>query len=75
MPDHFDDWLGTLDGEEYIKWGDFYGQKMHIAGSREIIAELSTPKMDEASAESQADRDAEEKELLEEQQDAPSPIG
>ncbi len=31
--------------------------------------------MDEYQAESQADRDAEEKELLEEQQDAPNPIG
>lgn len=58
MPDHFDDWLGTLDGEDYIKWGDIYGKKMHITGSRKTLRELSTT-MDEASAQSQADRDAE----------------
>lgn len=40
MPDAFDNWLGELDGEDYIKWGDLYGQKMHIAGSRETIANI-----------------------------------
>jgi hypothetical protein len=40
LSDHFDDWLGSLDGEEYIRWGDLYGQKMHLAGSQETIAEL-----------------------------------
>lgn len=58
MPDHFDDWLGTLDVDDVIKWGELYGKKMHITGSRETIKELKTT-MDEASAESQADRDLE----------------
>lgn len=61
MPDHFDDWLGTLDGEDYIKWGELYGKKMHIQGSRETIADIKAT-MDEASAESQHDRDLEFKE-------------
>lgn len=26
MPDHFDDWLGSLDGEEYINYADLYGE-------------------------------------------------
>lgn len=31
-PDHFDNWLGDLDGEQYIKYADLYGREMFIDG-------------------------------------------
>lgn len=31
-PDHFDDWLGTLDGYEYMEYAELYGKEMFIAG-------------------------------------------
>ncbi len=32
MSDFFDNWLGELDGEDYIKWGELYGKEMFILG-------------------------------------------
>jgi hypothetical protein len=33
MPDHFADWLGTLDGEDYIKYAEAYGKEAYNLGS------------------------------------------
>jgi hypothetical protein len=32
-PDHFDHWLGELDGEEYIKYADLYGKERYLDGA------------------------------------------
>jgi hypothetical protein len=32
MPDHFDDWLGTLDEEDYIKYAEAYGKEAYNLG-------------------------------------------
>lgn len=37
MPDAFDTWLGELDGEDYIKYAELYGQEQYIAGKQEIL--------------------------------------
>ena len=39
MPDSFDNWLSNLDGEEYMRFGDEYGQfiKMYIESNIKII--------------------------------------
>lgn len=31
-PDHFDDWLGSLDGEDYIKYAEEYGERKYNEG-------------------------------------------
>lgn len=41
MPDHFDNWLGELDGEEYIKFAELYGREMHIEGATEVLSKLT----------------------------------
>jgi len=41
MPDFFNNWLGNLDGEDYIKWGDLYGQECFIKGQDEVLEKLS----------------------------------
>lgn len=32
MPDHFDNWLGSLDGEEYMKYAQAYGEHCYNRG-------------------------------------------
>ncbi len=32
MPDHFDDWLGSLDGEDYINYGNAFGEELSKKG-------------------------------------------
>ena len=38
MSDHFDNWLGELDGEDYIKYAELYGKEMRLKGMEEIEA-------------------------------------
>jgi hypothetical protein len=40
MPDYFDNWLGTLDGEDYIKWADIYAQQQFVAGMEKMLDNL-----------------------------------
>ena len=36
-PDHFDNWLGTLDGADYIEWGTLYGREQFLAGQAKVL--------------------------------------
>ena len=33
MPDHFDNWLGQLDGEEYMEFAQAYGDQAYNLGT------------------------------------------
>lgn len=37
LPDAFDNWLGTLDGDEYMEYAQQYGEKCWIDGKEEIL--------------------------------------
>lgn len=37
MPDHFDNWLGELDGEDYINFGELYGSEKFNEGMQHIL--------------------------------------
>lgn len=37
LVEDFDNWLENLDGEEYIKWGEFYGREQYLAGQGSIL--------------------------------------
>lgn len=39
MPDFFNNWLANLDGEDYIKYGQMYGEERFLDGSN-ITAEI-----------------------------------
>jgi hypothetical protein len=34
MSDHFNDWLGTIDGEEYIRFAEIHGKEQFIRGMK-----------------------------------------
>jgi len=38
-PEGFERWLENLDGEEYMKYADMYGQLLHQLGRNEILKE------------------------------------
>lgn len=38
MPDFFDNWIGELEGEDYIKWGELYGKKQFLAGKESFLS-------------------------------------
>ncbi len=40
MSDFFDNWLSTIDGEEYIKWADLFAQERFLAGMDRCINQL-----------------------------------
>jgi hypothetical protein len=42
LPDSFDNWLGELDGEDYIKYADLFAQERFLAGMDRVINKLST---------------------------------
>lgn len=37
LPDTFDTWLAELDSEEYLKWGEIYGQLQFKDGQIEEL--------------------------------------
>jgi len=37
MPDAYDKWTSSLDGEEYIEYADLYGKEQYIVGKEEIL--------------------------------------
>ena len=37
MPDFFDDWLGELNGEEYMKWAELFGREMYLKGKEDML--------------------------------------
>ena len=37
LPDHFDDWICELQGDEWIKWADLYGREQFLAGQYKLI--------------------------------------
>lgn len=41
MPDFFDNWLGELDGEDYIKWAEIFGEKMYLQGKEDILENIN----------------------------------
>jgi hypothetical protein len=40
MPDAFDNWLGEIDGEEYMKWAELFGQQRFLEGKKEVLTKL-----------------------------------
>lgn len=40
LPDSFNDWLGDLDGEDFMKWAELYGQQEYLAGKKSILNQL-----------------------------------
>lgn len=40
LPDAFDDWLGSLDGEEYIKYADQYAKEMIKVGRLSVLKDF-----------------------------------
>lgn len=32
MPDHFDNWISQLDGEELLRYGQLYGEEVFLEG-------------------------------------------
>lgn len=41
MPDTFSDWLGNLDGEDYIRYGEDFGELCFEEGKEFIIKEFN----------------------------------
>lgn len=37
VPDHFDDWLGTLDGEDYIQFADEFAAEIRQGKDTSLI--------------------------------------
>ncbi len=40
MPDYFDNWLGSLDGEDYIRYANIFAQEQFLAGMDRCINKL-----------------------------------
>ena len=40
MPDYFDNWLGELDGADYIRYADLYAQENFIRGMEHVIKQI-----------------------------------
>lgn len=40
MPDYFNNWLGELDGENYIKYAEMFGRERFLAGMDRCIKKL-----------------------------------
>lgn len=36
-PDHFDNWLGNVNGSDYLDWGNLYGKSQFNAGMKHIV--------------------------------------
>lgn len=32
IPDHFDNWLGTIEVEDMMKWAEIYGKEQFLSG-------------------------------------------
>lgn len=32
LPDHFDNWISQLDGEELLRYGQLYGEEVFLEG-------------------------------------------
>jgi hypothetical protein len=41
MSDFFDNWLGELEGEDYMKYGELFGQEMYLKGKEDILENIS----------------------------------
>ena len=41
MPDFFDNWLRELEGEDYLKWAEDFGQEMYLKGKEDILENIS----------------------------------
>jgi len=37
LPDHFNDWLGSLDGEDYMRCAEQYGREQYLSGQAHVI--------------------------------------
>ncbi len=37
MPDHFDNWLGDLDGQDYMEYAELYGNHKYLDGKQHVI--------------------------------------
>ena len=42
MPDFFDNWLGELEGEDYCKYAELFGQERYLAGKEDLLENIST---------------------------------
>ncbi len=40
LPDHFDNWLGELSGEDYMEWAELYGKEQYLAGQQFALNQL-----------------------------------
>ena len=41
MPDFFENWIGKLDVEDYMKWGEIFGREQYIRGQAYTLNKLS----------------------------------
>ena len=41
LPDHFEKWLGELDGEDYIRWGELHGKQQYLMGKEEALKSIN----------------------------------
>lgn len=37
IPDHFDNWIGELDWEDFINFGELYGKEKFNEGMRHVL--------------------------------------
>lgn len=42
LPDHFDNWLGDIDGEDWLEWGELYGKSQFLGGMDRAISQLKS---------------------------------
>lgn len=38
MPNDFDNWIAQLDGEDYIKWAEYFGREMYLKGKTDVFS-------------------------------------
>ena len=41
MSDFFDNWLGKLDGEDYIRYAELFGQERYLEGKEDLLENIS----------------------------------
>ena len=37
IPDHFSDWLGEMEIDNLLEWGELYGKEQYLAGKEEVL--------------------------------------
>lgn len=42
MPDFFDNWLSDLEGEDYTRYAELFGQEMYLKGKEDLLENIHT---------------------------------